>query len=195
MATNSTQFENRVKYVILSIAGSAAIHLNVIKPMVTPSVHLMNFHFLTPNGENFRIPLLEPHKLWDNKQFNRNWNTTLVVTGWNTNINSTNECVQTLYTAYKQRNINFVVCKSNLLRLHDHLSCCKNLSLCEIFIVRPSGHLIYFPCIFCTHRSLTHPISLIRCTRGVLLIPKVLGKLSVQPLLSLLMLSIFKAFI
>lgn len=100
---------------VFTIAGSAAIHLNVIKPMVTPSVHLMNFHFLTPNGENFHIPLLEPHKLWDNEKFNRNWNTTLVVTGWNTNINSSNECVQTLYMAYKQRNINFVVCNGKFI--------------------------------------------------------------------------------
>lgn len=113
----------------LSIAGSAAIHLNVIKPMVTPSVHLMNFHFLTPNGENFLIPLLEPHKLWDNEKFNRNWNTTILLTGWNTNINSTNECVQKLFSAYRQRNINFVVCKSNLLRLYMIICLLENLSL------------------------------------------------------------------
>lgn len=85
------------------------MHLNVIKPTVTPSVHLMNFQFLTPRGDNFRIPLLEPHKLWDNPKFNRNWNTTLVVTGWNSNVNSTNEAVQTLFIAYKQRKINFIV--------------------------------------------------------------------------------------
>lgn len=69
----------------------------------------MNFQFLTPNGDNFRIPLLEPHKLWDNPKFNRNFNTTLLVTGWNTNVNSTNEAVDTLFRAYKHRKINFVV--------------------------------------------------------------------------------------
>lgn len=94
---------------VFTIVGSAAIHLNVIKPMITPSVHLMNFHLLTPNGENIRVPLLEPHNLWDNENFNRNWNTTLVVTGWNTNINSSNECVDKLFSAYKRRNHNFVV--------------------------------------------------------------------------------------
>lgn len=97
-----------IAYTVNSMC-SAAIHLNVIKPMITPSVHLMNFHLLTPSGENFLIPLLEPHKLWDNEKFNRNWNTTLVVTGWNTNINSTNECVDSLFAAYKHRNTNFVV--------------------------------------------------------------------------------------
>lgn len=90
------------------------MHLNAIKPTITPSVHLMNFQFFTPNGNVFSIPLLEPHKLWDNPKFNCNWNTTLVVTGWNSNVNSTNEAVQTLHNAYKQRNINFVV--SNVFR-------------------------------------------------------------------------------
>lgn len=91
------------------ITGSAALHLNAIKPNITPSVHLMNFQFLTRHGDNFLIPLLQPHKLWDNPKFNRNWNTTLVVTGWNSNINSTNEAVETLFRAYKQRKINFIV--------------------------------------------------------------------------------------
>lgn len=94
---------------IHKFVGSAAVHLNAIKPTITPSVHLMNFQFLTSNDETFLIPLLEPHKLWDNPKFNRNWNTTLVVTGWNSNVNSTNAAVQTLYNAYRHRNNNFIV--------------------------------------------------------------------------------------
>lgn len=71
----------------------------------------MKFQFYTPSGDIYRIPLLEPHKLWDNSKFNRDWNTTLIVTGWNTNANSTNEAVETLYRAYRQRKINFIVSK------------------------------------------------------------------------------------
>lgn len=141
--------------------GSAAIHLNVIKPMVTPSVHLMNFHLLTPNGENYRIPLLEPHNLWDNEKFNRNWNTTLVVTGWNTNINSTNECVDSLFAGYKHRNINFVV-------------------ICNFHVDLPFEFCI-LNYIFCMCRFLIHLISLIRCTAGLHSILKLSGKLLVQP--------------
>lgn len=69
----------------------------------------MNFQFMARDGETFSIPLLEPNKLWNNSKFNRNLNTTLVVTGWNSNVNSTNEAVETLFRAYKHRDINFVV--------------------------------------------------------------------------------------
>ncbi|XP_055296585.1 uncharacterized protein LOC129565592 [Sitodiplosis mosellana] len=100
--------QEAIAYAVNSVC-SAAIHLNVIKPSITPSVHLMNFQFYTPHGDTFRIPLLEPHKLWNNSKFNREWNTTLVITGWNTNVNSTNEAVETLYRAYRQRKINFIV--------------------------------------------------------------------------------------
>lgn len=85
------------------------VHIDAVKPQVTPSVHLMNFQFFAYNGENFSIPLLQPHKLYNNSYFKPNWNITLVVTGWNSNVNSTNECLDTLLLAYKNRKSNFVV--------------------------------------------------------------------------------------
>lgn len=108
------------------------MHLEVIQPTITPSVHLMNFQFLTSHGDNFRIPLLQPHKLWDNSKFNRNWNTTLVVTGWNSNVNSTNEAVQTLFNAYRERNINFIV--SGILLFESLEQFQNDQKFCNIYI-------------------------------------------------------------
>lgn len=89
--------------------GSAAIHLKVITPNFTPSVHLMNFELLTHNGENITIPLLEPHRLWQHSKFHQDWDIVLLVTGWNSNINETNDAVDSLYAAYRERDVNFVV--------------------------------------------------------------------------------------
>lgn len=85
------------------------MHSNAIQPSITPSVHLMNFQLYTRNGKAISIPLLEPNKLWNSPAFDRTVNTTLVVTGWNSNVNSTNEAIETLHRAYRQQNVNFVV--------------------------------------------------------------------------------------
>lgn len=95
----------------ISFAGSAAIHLNAIKPSFTPSVHKMNFELLTHNGENVTIPLLKPEALWNHPKFNQNWDVILLVTGWNSNINETNDALDALYASYRLRDTNFVVIK------------------------------------------------------------------------------------
>lgn len=171
----STKFKYLTTSKCLKFAGSAAVHLNVVKPAITPSVHLMNFQFLTPSGDNFRIPLLEPHKLWDNPKFNRKWNTTLVVTGWNSNVNSTNEAVETLSRAYKQRNINFIV--SRILTT-------KNIITLECGLFQTNYCSLSFISQSINHRFLTHPISSIHYILGQRLIRKALVKLSVVLLLS-----------
>lgn len=98
-------------------AGSAAIHLDAIKPSFTPSVHKMNFELLTHNGENITIPLLDPEALWKHPKFNQKWDVVLLVTGWNSNINETNDALDTLYASYRLRNTNFVVIELTELKV------------------------------------------------------------------------------
>lgn len=88
---------------------SAAIHVNAIRPLFVPHVRDMNFELLTPSSENISIPLVKPKALWMHPKFRKDWNTVLLITGWNTDINSSNEAVDVLYSAYANRNTNFVV--------------------------------------------------------------------------------------
>lgn len=92
--------------------GSAAQHTNVVKSPITPSADLMNYLLFSPNGTFISIPFTEPHKLWNNPIFNREVNTTIVVTGWNSNVNLTNGAIDSLHSAYRKQNVNFVVCYS-----------------------------------------------------------------------------------
>lgn len=88
---------------------STAVHVNAISPMYVPHVRDLNFELLTPNKENITIPLLDPEALWLHPKFQQDWNVVLMITGWNSNINESNEALDTLYAAYAQRNTNFVV--------------------------------------------------------------------------------------
>lgn len=69
----------------------------------------MNFEMLTHSGENITIPLLEPHRLWKHPKFRQDWDVVLLVTGWNSNINHTNDALDAIYSAYREREVNFVV--------------------------------------------------------------------------------------
>lgn len=70
----------------------------------------MNFVLITPDGEEIFVPLTNARKLWEDARFNRNWQTVLLVTGWNSDINETNDALDTIYAAYSCRgSTNFVV--------------------------------------------------------------------------------------
>lgn len=71
----------------------------------------MNFQLFSLEGDVERVPLLFPKTLLNHSAFNPEWNTTLLVTGWNTNPETAhqNPCIQTLLRAYRTRNMNFVV--------------------------------------------------------------------------------------
>lgn len=88
---------------------STAIHVNAIVPSFVPHVRDMNFELLTLNAENISMPLLDPEALWMHPRFRQDWNVVLLITGWNSNINSSNEAVDVLFAAYAQREVNFVV--------------------------------------------------------------------------------------
>lgn len=89
--------------------GSTAVSINAVKPSYTPSLEEMHFQFMTQDNEIISVPLAEPDTLWSHPKFNKNWNVTLVITGWNSNINRTNIALDVLYQAYRQRQVNFVV--------------------------------------------------------------------------------------
>lgn len=80
----------------------------------------MNFELLTHSGENITIPLLEPHRLWNHPKFRQEWNVVLLVTGWNSNINETNDALDAIYSAYRERDVNFVVRISNRFSRQSH---------------------------------------------------------------------------
>lgn len=69
----------------------------------------MNFELLTKDGENITISLLQPNKLYHHSSFRKDENIVMLVTGWNSNINETNDAVDSLYHAYRDRESNFVV--------------------------------------------------------------------------------------
>lgn len=69
----------------------------------------MNFVLLTQHDRNL-IPLDDPHQLWNHKSFNATLKTEILVTGWTSNINETNDALETIWQAYKCRgNVNFIV--------------------------------------------------------------------------------------
>lgn len=69
----------------------------------------MNFDFITPDYQKISVSIDNPDVLWNDPKFNKNWNVTLVITGWNSNINRTNFALDVLYQAYRRREVNFVV--------------------------------------------------------------------------------------
>lgn len=89
--------------------GSAALSEKSVKPKVSPNLNDMNFVLM--NGpSNYSVPLNNPKQLWEYSGFNRTLNTTILVTGWTSNINETNDALKLISDAYFCRSdINFVV--------------------------------------------------------------------------------------
>lgn len=92
-----------------SVLGAASLSAKTVQPKFLPKVHEMNFVLLT-ESKNISVPLENPEQLWTNAEFKKDLPLVLLITGWTTNINDTNNALDTVYAAYRCRgNVNFVV--------------------------------------------------------------------------------------
>lgn len=101
----------RVFFILVfsSSPGSAALSANTIRPKFLPKINEMSF-VLKTKTKNISVPLEQPEQLWSNAEFNKDLPLVLLITGWTTNVNDTNNALETIYAAYKCRgNVNFVV--------------------------------------------------------------------------------------
>lgn len=70
----------------------------------------MKYLLITPDNEEIFVSLSNSKALWNHPRYRMSWKLVVVVTGWNSNINVTNEALETLYEAYRCRdNYNFVI--------------------------------------------------------------------------------------
>lgn len=100
----------------ISNVGSAALSENQVKPRdkYLPELSQMNFVVFTKNDKHL-IPLENHHDLWNETLFNPSYKTEIMVTGWTSNINETNDALETIWQAYKCRgNVNFIVSLDDL---------------------------------------------------------------------------------
>lgn len=99
-----------VAFKAINLFCSAALSENHIKPKekFLPELSKMNFVLLTKDNRHL-VPLDDPRQLWNHKLFNPTLKTEMLVTGWTSNINETNDALATIWEAYKCRgNVNFV---------------------------------------------------------------------------------------
>lgn len=90
--------------------GSAALSTKNVKPRTLPDVANMSY-ILKIGNQNISVPLDQPEQLWALKEFNPKLPLVMMVTGWTTNFNNTeNKALDAVYPAYRCRgNVNFVV--------------------------------------------------------------------------------------
>lgn len=90
--------------------GSAALSTDNVKPRKTPNIANMSY-VLKIRNQNISVPLNQPKKLWALREFNPRLPLVMVITGWTTNANDTeNPALDVIWPAYKCRgNVNFVV--------------------------------------------------------------------------------------
>lgn len=74
-------------------------------------------YVLKIRDQDISVPLDKPEQLWTLKEFDPNLPLVILITGWTTNFNNTeNLALDTIYAAYRCRgNVNFVVCLYHLL--------------------------------------------------------------------------------
>ncbi|XP_055296584.1 vitellogenin-1-like [Sitodiplosis mosellana] len=94
-------------YGLINSFCSAALSTSSVKPRTTPNIANMSY-VLKVGDQNISVPLNQPTKLWLRKEFNPNLPLVMVITGWTTNANDTEnpaldtvdtaEFVDTLYT-------------------------------------------------------------------------------------------------
>lgn len=96
--------------IVRIFAGSVALSTKNVQPRSTPEVAKMSF-ILKTKDQNISVPLTDPEKLWALKEFNPKLPLVMVITGWTTNFNDTeNDTLDKIYAAYRCRgNVNFVV--------------------------------------------------------------------------------------
>lgn len=91
--------------------GAAALSAKSVSPRSMPNIGNMSY-VLKTKDKNISVPLDKPEELWLLKEFNAQLPLVMVITGWTTNFNDTeNETLDKIYAAYRCRgNVNFVVC-------------------------------------------------------------------------------------
>lgn len=94
---------------VINTFCSVALSNKGITPRSAPHIANMSF-VLKTNSKNISVPLNRPERLWSSKEFNRNLPLVMMITGWTTNFNDTeNGALDAIYAAYKCRgNVNFV---------------------------------------------------------------------------------------
>lgn len=76
---------------------------------MSPHVNQMNFVLMT-KFKQYLVPLQYPELLWKHNKFRPELKSVILVTGWTSNINETNDAMNTLWNAYKCRGgVNFIV--------------------------------------------------------------------------------------
>jgi len=102
-----------VAFKVINAFCTAALSENTVKPKITPNINNMSFILKTKN-EDVLIPLTQSEQLWSHASFNPELPLVIVITGWNTDYNVTeNAALDTLSAAYKCRgNVNFVAVDS-----------------------------------------------------------------------------------
>lgn len=107
---NFVKHKNMLKIDFHFVIGAVALSGNGIHSSVLPDVEKMSY-VLKAGDKNISVPLNEPEKLWTLQEFNPDLPLIMVITGWNTNLNTTdNDALNTIYAAYRCRgNFNFVV--------------------------------------------------------------------------------------
>ncbi|XP_031628400.1 vitellogenin-2-like [Contarinia nasturtii] len=88
---------------------SAALSAKSVQPRSMPNIGNMSYVLKTKN-KNISVPLDSPEELWKLKEFNPKLPLVMVITGWTTNFNDTeNPTLDKIYDAYRCRgNVNFV---------------------------------------------------------------------------------------
>lgn len=105
-----------------SLAGAAALSANTVQPKFLPKINEMNF-VLKAKTRNISVPLEKPEQLWSLAEFNKDLPLVLLITGWTTNFNDTNNALDTVYAAYKCRgNVNFVVNERKICVVRGRMS-------------------------------------------------------------------------
>lgn len=70
----------------------------------------MNYVLITSNGDNISVPILEPLQLWRHEKFDAKKKVVVLVTGWTTDINATNNAADVLSESYNARgDVNFIL--------------------------------------------------------------------------------------
>lgn len=97
-----------VAFKAINLFCSAALSENQVKPRDKYLPELSKMNYIFPSNKTL-IPLQSPHELWNNTLFNPSLKTEILVTGWTSNINETNNALETIWQAYKCRgNVNFI---------------------------------------------------------------------------------------
>jgi hypothetical protein len=88
---------------------SVAVSTNATESERQVNITELNYVLLT-DSDNITVPITNSDELWTNPAFNDSLDVVIMVTGWTSDINDSNACIDTIWDSYKQRgNVNFVV--------------------------------------------------------------------------------------